>query len=103
MVYLFTQLILFVFSFNNTKKYLYVCVINNCQYMNELCSTFRKGANPGIADINGYLPLHHAVLQNHDDVVDVILDFFPLTYKVRMPRSPFLKCHYFFLFFWGPA
>ncbi|VDI69482.1 Hypothetical predicted protein, partial [Mytilus galloprovincialis] len=40
-----------------------------------------KGANPSIADISGYLPLHHAVLQSHDDVVDVILDFFPLTYK----------------------
>lgn len=40
-----------------------------------------KGANPCIADINGYLPLHHAVIQNHDDIVDVILDFFPLTYK----------------------
>ncbi|CAG2198042.1 unnamed protein product [Mytilus edulis] len=41
-----------------------------------------KGANPCIADINGDLPLHHAVRQNQfDDVLYVILDFFPLTYE----------------------
>ncbi|XP_005098393.2 ankyrin-3 [Aplysia californica] len=40
----------------------------------------RHDANPTIADMNGYLPLHHAVLHNHEHAVDVFLDHFPKSY-----------------------
>ncbi|XP_059173061.1 serine/threonine-protein phosphatase 6 regulatory ankyrin repeat subunit B-like isoform X2 [Physella acuta] len=33
-----------------------------------------------IADMSGYLPLHHAVLNNHHHTIDIILDYFPSTY-----------------------
>ncbi|XP_067685629.1 serine/threonine-protein phosphatase 6 regulatory ankyrin repeat subunit B-like isoform X2 [Haliotis asinina] len=40
----------------------------------------KNGANPSISDMESYLPLHHAVLNNHETVVDLFLDFFPETY-----------------------
>ncbi|XP_071103515.1 serine/threonine-protein phosphatase 6 regulatory ankyrin repeat subunit B-like isoform X3 [Haliotis cracherodii] len=40
----------------------------------------KNGANPSISDMESYLPLHHAVLNNHEAVVDLFLDFFPDTY-----------------------
>ncbi|XP_041374461.1 ankyrin-3-like isoform X2 [Gigantopelta aegis] len=39
-----------------------------------------QGANPGIADMDGYLPLHHAILNNQEMVLDVFLHFFPDTF-----------------------
>ncbi|XP_033728424.1 LOW QUALITY PROTEIN: ankyrin-1-like [Pecten maximus] len=43
----------------------------------------QRGANPVIGDVEGYLPLHHAVVQNHEEVVDAMLiqDYFPFTYS----------------------
>ncbi|GFR73356.1 ankyrin-2 [Elysia marginata] len=40
----------------------------------------RAGASPVITDMDGYLPLHHAVLNNQEGVVEEILEHFPLTY-----------------------
>ncbi|XP_076452363.1 uncharacterized protein LOC143287987 isoform X2 [Babylonia areolata] len=39
-----------------------------------------RGANPAIADMKNYLPLHYAVLNNQEKVVDSMLDYFPQTY-----------------------
>ena len=43
---------------------------------------FRLNANPAIADMKGYLPLHRAVLGNHEDVLDVFKENFPTAYVV---------------------
>ncbi|CAL1545270.1 unnamed protein product [Lymnaea stagnalis] len=40
----------------------------------------RHKACPIIADMEGYLPLQHAVLHNNENTVDIILDHFPSTY-----------------------
>ncbi|GFN91984.1 ankyrin-1-like [Plakobranchus ocellatus] len=40
----------------------------------------RHGASPLIADMRGYLPLHHAVLDNHESTVEEILQHFPDTF-----------------------
>ncbi|XP_061165516.1 ankyrin-3-like isoform X2 [Saccostrea echinata] len=39
-----------------------------------------KGANPVIADIKQLFPLHHAVLNNQEEAVKTILEFFPTSY-----------------------
>lgn len=39
-----------------------------------------KGANPAISDIVRLSPLYHAVLNNHEEAVKAILEFFPTTY-----------------------
>lgn len=49
--------------------------------------SFSHDANPVIGDINGYLPLHHAVLNNHESVIDTFLEFFPKAYTVRILSS----------------
>ncbi|XP_025086256.1 ankyrin-1-like isoform X4 [Pomacea canaliculata] len=38
------------------------------------------GANPAISDMKCYLPLHHAVLNNQEKVVDKMLEYFPQSY-----------------------
>lgn len=43
----------------------------------------RKGANPAISDIVRLSPLYHAVLNNHEEAVKAILEFFPTTYWVK--------------------
>ena len=43
---------------------------------------FRLNANPAIADMKGYLPLHRAVLGNHEEVLDVFKENFPTAYVV---------------------
>lgn len=45
----------------------------------------RKGANPAISDIMRLSPLYHAVLNNHEEAVKAILEFFPITYWVKSP------------------
>ncbi|KAK6166591.1 hypothetical protein SNE40_023246 [Patella caerulea] len=39
-----------------------------------------QGANPAISDMKGLLPLHHAVFNNHEPIVDLFCDFFPVAY-----------------------
>ncbi|XP_060074269.1 ankyrin-3-like isoform X2 [Ylistrum balloti] len=43
----------------------------------------QRGATPVICDVEGYLPLHHAVLENMEEVVDAMLvpEYFPSTYS----------------------
>ncbi|KAL4220754.1 hypothetical protein ACF0H5_021148 [Mactra antiquata] len=41
---------------------------------------FRHGANPGVVDMKIYLPLHYAVLNNREGVVDAFREHFPDTY-----------------------
>ena len=48
-----------------------------------LTFTCSKGANPVISDILGLSPLHHAVLNNQEETVSAILEFFPASYVVR--------------------
>ena len=48
-----------------------------------LLLTCSKGANPVISDILGLSPLHHAVLNNQEQTVSAILEFFPASYVVR--------------------
>ncbi|KAK3598963.1 hypothetical protein CHS0354_024634 [Potamilus streckersoni] len=40
----------------------------------------KAGARPAIQDMQGYLPLHHAILHNQEETVEAILEFFPETY-----------------------
>uniref|UniRef100_A0A2C9LW87 Uncharacterized protein n=1 Tax=Biomphalaria glabrata TaxID=6526 RepID=A0A2C9LW87_BIOGL len=40
----------------------------------------RYKASPMIADMSGYLPLHHAVLNDKEHTIDIFLDHFPSTY-----------------------
>lgn len=40
----------------------------------------RHGASAFIQDMQGYLAIHHAVLQNHENVIDVFRDHFPTAY-----------------------
>ncbi|CAG5119233.1 unnamed protein product, partial [Candidula unifasciata] len=51
----------------------------------------RHKAVPTIADMAGYLPLHHAVMNNHESVVDVILDFYPDTFVGLYKAMRFCK------------
>ena len=37
----------------------------------------RHGANPSIADMQGYLAMHHAVLNHQEHAIDILLDHFP--------------------------
>ncbi|XP_070186884.1 ankyrin-1-like isoform X2 [Littorina saxatilis] len=39
-----------------------------------------RGANPAIVDMKNYLPLHYAVLNNQEKVVDAMLEYFPQCY-----------------------
>ncbi|XP_052243498.1 serine/threonine-protein phosphatase 6 regulatory ankyrin repeat subunit B-like isoform X2 [Dreissena polymorpha] len=53
----------------------------------------RYDACPGIKDMKGQLALHHAVLNNHESVVDMLLKKFPaaytgLYYALRICRHP---------------
>ena len=47
--------------------------------VNSFC---RFEANPSIADMQRYLPIHYAVLGNHEAVLDVFGEHFPLAYVV---------------------
>ncbi|KAL3857650.1 hypothetical protein ACJMK2_012297, partial [Sinanodonta woodiana] len=40
----------------------------------------KAGARPSIPDMQGYLPLHHAIVHNQEETVETILKFFPETY-----------------------
>ena len=41
-----------------------------------------RGAKPAIGDMKNYLPLHHAVMNNQEKVVDSMLEYFPQCYCV---------------------
>ena len=43
----------------------------------------RHGANPTVADMNGHLPIHHAVLKDQFDELCILLGYFPQAYVVR--------------------
>lgn len=44
---------------------------------------FRYNACVRIPDLKGYIALHHAVLGNHEQVVDVFLQHFPAAFEVN--------------------
>ncbi|ESO88075.1 hypothetical protein LOTGIDRAFT_175915, partial [Lottia gigantea] len=61
---------------------------------NENCvrALLRNGANPCIGDMESYLPIHHAVYHNHEAVVEIILEFFPVAFiglykAIRMSKK----------------
>ena len=62
--------------------YTYISLeVGNIKFL-TLLFYFRLNANPAIADMKGYLPLHRAVLGNHEDVLDVFKENFPIAYVV---------------------